>query len=121
MLSLGDLRMDQRRFDEAQALLEKCHDTRRTVLGEGHPETLVALQKLGRVFELQGRHGDAEPHYAELVRLRKASLPPGHSEIAAALRLHGECLAKLGRQEEAESALREASAPTEPPDANTNR
>lgn len=56
----------------------------RTV-GPEHPVTLLAVHPLAKVHALEGRHAEAEPLLAEVLKARERTLGPGHSDTLVSL------------------------------------
>ncbi|MHC4137879.1 MAG: tetratricopeptide repeat protein, partial [Planctomycetota bacterium] len=108
MNNLALLYTNQGRYDEAEPLHLRTLETRRRVLGEEHVDTLQSMNNLALLYKGQGRCGEAEPLYAEAVRRLKRVMPPGFFGTGITLIGHGQCLTKLERFEEAETALLEA-------------
>ncbi|MGQ0767097.1 MAG: tetratricopeptide repeat protein [Gemmatimonadota bacterium] len=59
ILALGDLRIDQARFDEAEILIREALATMRRTLPAGHPDLGGALVTLGRSMSERGSHAQA--------------------------------------------------------------
>ena len=53
-----------------RSMSRRC-SSRRDVLGETHPSTLVSLNNLAGLYESQGRYGEAEPLYEQALQLRR--------------------------------------------------
>ena len=51
---------------------------RRETLGDRHPNTLISMNNLGRLYEAQGRLDEAAPLYAECLRVRRETLGDRH-------------------------------------------
>jgi Tetratricopeptide repeat len=56
--------------------LREALEGRRAVLGPAHPDTLTSLHNLAEVYRAQGRHGEAERLYKEVLEGAQATLGP---------------------------------------------
>lgn len=70
--NLGLFLVDQRRFDDAEPLLQQALTLRRKLLGPTNPVTAAALNNLGGLFEPQGRFAEAERYHREAHAIRVA-------------------------------------------------
>ncbi len=84
LVSLGLLRVDQARLDEAERLISDGLKRSQRELPQGHPAIAAATDALGRVLEEKGKYGEAIPVLEEAVRLRQGrdSAP---ADLAASL------------------------------------
>lgn len=73
-VSLGLLRLDQARYDEAERLIRNALASARR-LPAGHPVTASATAALGKTLEERGDYEGAIPILEEAVRLRAAAGP----------------------------------------------
>ncbi|WP_299689303.1 tetratricopeptide repeat protein [Hydrocarboniphaga sp.] len=97
--SLGNLRISQRRFEEAEAVLLDVEQRIRSSLGDSHNIGLFATYFRGVLRLRQGRVAEALPFLEESYRLRKQYQGEGsHSTWLAANRL-AQALSKLGQVE----------------------
>ncbi|MBK7403100.1 MAG: serine/threonine protein kinase [Phycisphaerales bacterium] len=92
------------RQEEKRALLSQTLEVQRRVLGEQHLDTLVTRLNLAKVAYDGGDFAEAEPAYADLVRLFTANYPE-HFLGGVARTMHGRCLMELECFEEAEAEL----------------
>ena len=76
--TIGEVYTSLGSYDAALPLLEKAAATQRRVLGNDHPDTLVARHLLANLYWTQGRFGDAEPLYLDLVERRTRLLGERH-------------------------------------------
>ena len=58
--SLALLRIDQKRYQEAEKLLSRCLEIRRKKLEPSDAAITEAIQKLAKVYQLMGRDTEAE-------------------------------------------------------------
>jgi non-specific serine/threonine protein kinase/serine/threonine-protein kinase len=78
--TIGEVYTSLGSYDAALPLLEKAAATQRRVLGDDHPDTLVARHLLANLYWTQGRFGDAEPLYLDLVQRRTRLLGEQHPQ-----------------------------------------
>lgn len=71
---LGVLMRQIRRFDEADALLERTLHVRRKLLDAGHPDIAVTLREVGVLLMETGRYAEAEARLLESHRVALAGL-----------------------------------------------
>jgi hypothetical protein len=79
----------------------------RRYFGQQHPFTLKAIQRLIRVYQLQGRHAQAAPLLAESLSSARKVHDAGHPLVSAILHLLGRSLLAEKKYAEAEQPLRE--------------
>jgi serine/threonine-protein kinase len=72
-------------IDEAKPLLQASLDTRRRVLGPGHPDTAESLHSVGALAYLQGDLDGAERLWRESLALRLKSPGPGTIPVAESM------------------------------------
>jgi tetratricopeptide (TPR) repeat protein len=114
--NLANLARARGRTAEAADLYEEALDIRRRVdtRATAVPATLA---QLGDVNVELGRTDVAERQLREALALRREVYPEGHWRIAYTEGLLGFCLAKAGRDEEAEPLLRAAARGVDAPEA----
>jgi len=105
--ALGRILTLRGEYAEAEKVLKETVEKRRRVLGERHAHTLGSMAHLARVYELEQRFAQAEPLLAHVCQ---PELRPilGTEDAAAVLLRYGQCLAQLGKWEQAETPLLEA-------------
>jgi len=89
---LAELRLKERRLEEAEALIEQART--------GEPDNPRTMNLLGRVSEIRGLPGEAEAFFRRAVELGP-DYPDAHANL-------GEMLRRSGRDEEAERCFRAA-------------
>jgi len=110
MVAMGNLAFvleDLNRLDEAEVYFRRVVDLRREVSltdPNGWPE----LNKLAMLLTKQGKLEEAASLYKEVVTLATANGPANYLPTAIFRNNYGECLAKLGRYEEANIELGES-------------
>ena len=60
MMGLGRCLMAQGKLDEAEPLLQDALDSRRRLIGEENPSTLIGMNDLASLFHQQGKLAEAE-------------------------------------------------------------
>lgn len=68
--SLGVIFKKQKLHDEAEALLVKAAESRRSKLGDDHPDTLDSLKNLIELYEVWGKPESAERCRAKLPQIQ---------------------------------------------------
>lgn len=66
------------KFEEAEALHRRAYESLGRVLGEEHPETMMAMNNLALALERQGKHGFAETLYRRSWEPNRRILGPDH-------------------------------------------
>ncbi len=84
LVSLGLLRVDQAKLDEAEKFVREGLDRSRRELPAGHPAIASATDALGRVLEEKGAYDKAIPVLEEAVRLRSET-GASKADLAASL------------------------------------
>jgi tetratricopeptide (TPR) repeat protein len=80
------------------------------VFGARHPLVAQTLNNLGFLAAARGDHRAAEASYREALAILRATLAPGHVDLAFPLVGLGRLLTATGRAREAEPLLEEAVA-----------
>ncbi|WP_428937595.1 tetratricopeptide repeat protein [Fontivita pretiosa] len=105
--NLGDLLRRTGRLTDARPLLQNALDRRRRILGALHPETLASLNNLAMCLMDEKDLAGAEPLLGELFQAaQSAQITP--TQAARYMSWHGVVLCRLGRNAQAEPALRTA-------------
>ncbi len=103
--NLARLLRDQGKPVEAEPFAREAMEGLRRILGEDNRLTLIGLNNLASLTVELDRPREAEVLYVELLRIAAKSLPSGHWMVFIFQRNHAECLAALGRFDEAEPLL----------------
>ena len=98
------------RFDESLALHHETLALRRAVLGEGHPALANSFANLAHTSNWAARYDDAVAWALRADSLHGVLYGPTHRRRASNLTVLAEALAKLGRDAEAATLLREVVA-----------
>ncbi len=81
--NIATLLLEIGRFDEAQAMFERCLKLRNVVLGADHPETALVHLNLGNVLMKQGKLVEAQRHYSESLAVYRRVLGEDHPSTKA--------------------------------------
>ena len=95
-------------FEGALAPRREALERTRRVLGDDHPETLIAVNNLGSLLQEQGKLDEAEAYYREALEGRRLVLGSDHQVTLVSLNNMGLLLKNLGRLDEAETYFRVA-------------
>jgi tetratricopeptide (TPR) repeat protein/predicted Ser/Thr protein kinase len=79
---LGDVRIGEGRFDDAEALLSRAQGITEEAAGEAHPLVAKAIAGRGRVADARNDHAGARKLYAEAIALASKALGDGHVDLA---------------------------------------
>jgi tetratricopeptide (TPR) repeat protein len=102
--------MEQSRFEEADALVNKSLQVRESKLPAGHPHLALSLHSLGRLRARQGLHADTEQYYKRALAIREAALPLEHPHRAKLLDDYAALFAITGRSTAAADCSAQALA-----------
>ncbi|HSG46528.1 MAG TPA: serine/threonine-protein kinase [Longimicrobiales bacterium] len=110
-VSLNNLAVTRRmqgRFEDAALLYGEAVDTASSVLGPGHPTSLLLMGNLARAWEEMGDTERALETYRARVVAARTQWPEGHWRVADVEMNHGAMLLQSGRPAEAASVLASA-------------
>lgn len=110
LTGLGLAYSAQRKFTEAEAILQRAATVKENVLGPDHPDFARALLDLGTLYRLKNEHEKAEPPIRRAVAILERALGPEHPEVAGNLTNLGGRLRDQGKFAEAEPILKRALA-----------
>ncbi len=85
MDTIGEVYRQLGLYGAAEPLHEQALESRRRLLGEGHPDVAASLDHLAAVYYFQGRYGAAEPLYRRVVEIREQAFGEDHPAVASAL------------------------------------
>jgi tetratricopeptide (TPR) repeat protein/tRNA A-37 threonylcarbamoyl transferase component Bud32 len=105
---LADRYLDIGLYDAALPLQERALATRRSVLGDEHPDTLKSLNALGALLADQGKPADAEGVLREVLEKRRRILGEEHPDTLTSIYDLGTVFSDQGKWSEAERCFREA-------------
>jgi tetratricopeptide (TPR) repeat protein/tRNA A-37 threonylcarbamoyl transferase component Bud32 len=109
LIDLGNVRRFQRRYAEAESLIDEGTKLFAKSQGEDHPNVAFGLTSLATAHYYEGRYDLAEQDARRAFAIAQ-KLPKGSHYYARASVVLGEILNKTGRPTEAEPLLREAVA-----------
>ena len=105
---LANLRQQQGRDSDAEALERRLVDDYRLARGPKDPLTLTAINNLGTVLVREKKYAEAERLFRECLAIRREVSGPGQPDTIMGLYNLGFVLNELGRVEEAEKLMRES-------------
>ncbi|KAN0066948.1 hypothetical protein V8E54_014872 [Elaphomyces granulatus] len=73
------------RWTEAEKLFVQVMETRKTLLGPEHPDTLTSMANLASTYRNQGRWTEAEKLEVQVMETRKAVLGPEHPDTLTSM------------------------------------
>ena len=76
MNNLAFTYLEQGRYGEAEKLFVQVMETRMTVLGPEHPDTLTSMNDLGITFRSQGQWAETEKLFVQVIETRRGVLWP---------------------------------------------
>jgi serine/threonine-protein kinase len=113
LIDLGNVRRFQRRFSEAESLIDEGTKLFAKSQGEDHPNVAFGLTSLATAHYYEGRYDLAEQEARKALAIAEKSSKASHT-YARASGMLGRVLSTTGRAREAEPLLREALAVLEP-------
>jgi serine/threonine protein kinase/Flp pilus assembly protein TadD len=105
---IGETLHELGRYSEAEPVLRKALELRRSALSAPHWGIAKSLQALAGTLQELGHLKESEFLMREALEMRRAVLPAEHSDIATSLARLGHLLVVEGKYTEAESLCREA-------------
>ena len=108
--NLGLVLNDQRRLDEAEAVIREALAIQRKVFGEEHPDVSDSLFNLGAVLQGRGKLLEAEAAFRDSLAMRRKLMGNDHSVAEVTLRYLAGLYQEEGKLAEAEAACREQLA-----------
>lgn len=108
--SLGNLRVWQKRFEEAEALLVQALEMREEILGPEHHTVGMTLANIGYALADSDRCERAIPYLERARELNERVLGHQHFLVAGPIAGLGSCLMQAGKIPEARRAFIEAQA-----------
>ncbi|MFO0974076.1 MAG: serine/threonine-protein kinase [Phycisphaerae bacterium] len=107
---LGDVRLAQERYPDAESLYQQSLTARRRILGEDHPLLAEVYHTLANVYSSRGDYDAEVAAYQAALRIQRHTLGDTHLAVSDSLVGLGSVLRDLGRYRDAEAAFREALA-----------
>eukprot|EP00597_Dinobryon_sp_UTEXLB2267_P017600 CAMPEP_0201112600 /NCGR_PEP_ID=MMETSP0812-20130820/77351_1 /ASSEMBLY_ACC=CAM_ASM_000668 /TAXON_ID=98059 /ORGANISM="Dinobryon sp., Strain UTEXLB2267" /LENGTH=542 /DNA_ID=CAMNT_0047375985 /DNA_START=92 /DNA_END=1721 /DNA_ORIENTATION=+ len=80
----------------------KEYDRRKNTLGDRHIETLTSMSKLGELYQLQGRHKEAELLFKDCLEIQRAVLGERHLSTLTSMSNLASLYKNQGRYDKAE-------------------
>ncbi|KAJ5976534.1 hypothetical protein N7481_010241 [Penicillium waksmanii] len=102
MGNLGLIYYNQGRWEEAEQISRQVMETRKTKLGEDHPDTLTNMYNLALIYSEQGRWEEAQQLVLQVIESNKTKRGEDHPDTLAIMHNLGLIYSKQGRWEEAE-------------------
>lgn len=99
---------DQERDAEALPLCQQLIELQTRLLGQDHPDMIVALKYLAATLEGLGRRADALPHRQKAVEIARKALGEEHPQTASTNTALARALEQNGRPTEALPIIRKA-------------
>jgi eukaryotic-like serine/threonine-protein kinase len=103
LVALGELRLDQAKFDEGERLIREGLDESKRILPGDHPAIANATSLLGRALQERGKYADAIKAGEEAVRLYSTPNADPTPELAASLSLLADHHFYAGHYEKSDS------------------
>jgi tetratricopeptide (TPR) repeat protein len=99
---IGIYYWQQGRSEEAEELEVQVLELRKSVLGEKHPDTILAMANLASTWQQQGRSDEAEQLEVQVLELQKSVLGEKHPATITAMANLTSTWWQQGRSDEAE-------------------
>ena len=107
--TLGQFLTFKGEFDEAELLLRKSLDIRRTLYGELHPMVIANASQLGIVLYQRGDAAGAEPHLRSAIAAGESVMGPDQYDVLSAKQALAAALFELGELDEAATLFEEVA------------
>ncbi|MFC1792599.1 tetratricopeptide repeat protein [Planctomycetota bacterium] len=82
---LATIRIKQKRYEDAETLLERALAGQELKLGENHPDTIKTIHDLGIIYREQGQYDKAENLLIEARKKRQTTLGEDHPHTLASV------------------------------------
>jgi eukaryotic-like serine/threonine-protein kinase len=106
--TLGGIAQNLGRLDQAETLLTRALELRRTAFGSEHPDVARSLVASGLLASARGRYDEAEKQIREGLAMLRRHLSRKDPEVARAISALGRVLENAGRYPDAIRELEEA-------------
>ena len=106
--TLGGIAQNLGRLDQAETLLARALELRRTAFGSDHPDVARSLVASGQLASARGRYDEAEKEIREGLAMLRRHLSRGDPEVSRAISALGRVLENAGRYPDAIRELEEA-------------
>ncbi|MES1192500.1 MAG: serine/threonine-protein kinase [Steroidobacter sp.] len=105
--TLGELRSDQYRDEEAETLMRAALADLLPVLGPDHPQITELKLNLADSLESQGKYREAQPIFEAALAQKRRVLGPDHPQTIEAMENYGSFLTRKGDYAQAQQVLDE--------------
>jgi non-specific serine/threonine protein kinase/serine/threonine-protein kinase len=102
MTTMGKVYYKLGLYSQPEPLFSQALTTRKHVLGEDHPDTLISMTNLAALYQVQGRYSEAEPLYSEILETQKRVLGDDHQTTLLSMHNLAWLYMSQGRYDEAE-------------------
>jgi hypothetical protein len=82
---LGEVLLNQKRFDQAEPLMLRAHTLKLKILGPEHLSVAATLNSLSKLYYFQGKYEQAEPLARQFVRICEKNLGMEHADVACGI------------------------------------
>ncbi len=106
--TLGSTYQSLGQYERAHQHSKWALETRRRVLGQQHPQTLVSMDILANLYHHQGRYEQAEPLYEKILEICRRVLGPRHPGTLTSMNNLAGLYRAQGRHEQAEPLQQKA-------------
>jgi serine/threonine-protein kinase len=106
--TLGGIAQNLGRLDQAETLLTRALELRRTAFGPDHPDVARSLVASGQLASARGKYDDAEKEIRDGLAMLRRHLPKDDPEVARAISALGRVLENAGRYPDGIRELTEA-------------
>ena len=77
----------QGRYSEAAKVAEEALKVAEKTFGTDHPNAVLSVFALGRIYHAQGKYTESEPLYKQSLKIWEKALGPDHPDVAASLKV----------------------------------
>jgi serine/threonine-protein kinase len=106
--TLGGIAQNLGRLDQAETLLTRALELRRTAFGADHPDVARSMVASGQLASARGKYDDAEKEIRDGLAMLRRHLPKDDPEVARAISALGRVLENAGRYPDGIRELTEA-------------
>ena len=95
-------------YNGALPYLKQVLEIRKKTLGEAHPDYVISLKNLGKLYWNMGDYTAAEPYYKQVLEIRKKTLGENHPDYVMSLNNLGILYDEMGDYKSAEPYYKQA-------------
>ena len=99
--NLGNIYIQQGRYDKAEEAYTKVLERREMQLGTSHPETGRTVAALAVLYVKEGKNEKADAYFRRALDIFERRLPPDHPDTVQLIREYSDFLKSMGRNDEA--------------------